>query len=314
MSHLHRTVVLALAASVAAAVSAPAGAMQSESQGASLVEQSQQQLRQGHADRAMTLARQAMTADPKSAAAHMQVGILLDLDGKYAEARPHLQTAIDLATSAEESARALRSMAMSYAFEGKCKDATPYEEKLYGRYLALPDYYQAGEIADELARVCLESGDYDAAEAWYRKGYEAGLKEPNLSAARRDLWTFRWESAQARIAARRGDHAAADRHVAAAKAALDTGTNPQQAPFLPYLTGYVAFYAGEYQKALADFATGNQNDPFVLSLTAQALEKTGQPDKAMALYKQIMASTAHNPTNAFARPLARERLAGSGSQ
>jgi Flp pilus assembly protein TadD len=310
MTHLHRIVVLALAASVPAAASARAQAPQGGGQGATRVEQSQQQLRQGHADQAMALAHQAMTADPKSSAAHMQVGILLDLEGKYAEARPHLQRAIDLADSPEESARALRSMAMSYAFEGKCAEATPYEQKLYEQYLAQPDYYQAGEIADELARVCLESGDLDAAESWYRKGYEAGVKEPDLSAARRDLWAFRWENAQARIAARRGDHAAADRHVAAARAALDTGTNPQQAPFLPYLTGYVAFYAGRYEQALTDLAKANQNDPFILSLMAQALEKTGRAAEATPLYHKIMASSAHNPTAAFSRPLARKKLAG----
>lgn len=309
MNTLHRTVVLALAASftLAASLGAQAPAAAGDT-AAALVERAQQQLRQGHADEAIALARKALAASPDSVAAHLQLGVLLDLAGGYAEARPHFQAAIDKATSPEDSARALRSMAMSYAFESDCKSATPYEERLYGRYLALPDYYQAGEIADELARVCLESGDYDAAESWYRKGYEAGLREPGLTAARRDLWTFRWENAQARIAIRRGNRAEAEQHVQAAKAAIDTGTNPEQVPFLPYLTGYVAFYSEQYPQALTDLAKANQNDPFIQSLTAQALEKTGDSSRAMDLYRRIMASTAHNPTAAFSRPLARRRL------
>jgi hypothetical protein len=47
-----------------------------------------------------------------------------------------------------------------------------------------------------------------------------GLKEPDIKPARQDLWNFRWEHAQARIAARRGDQAEAQKHVAAAKAIL----------------------------------------------------------------------------------------------
>jgi tetratricopeptide (TPR) repeat protein len=166
----------------------------------------------------------------------------------------------------------------------------------------------AGEIANELARVCLETGDYATAEAWYKRGYEAGLQEPNISAARKDLWEFRQQHAQARLAARRGNKALAEKHVAAAKAALDTGTNPDQAPFFPYLAGYVAFYGGDYKTALAEFAKGNQNDPFVLSLIAQSHEKLGDQASAMDYYRKVMAFTTHNPNNAFARPLARKKL------
>jgi hypothetical protein len=53
------------------------------------------------------------------------------------------------------------------------------------------------------------------------------------------------------IAAQR-NKSEAERHVAAAKAILDKGSNPDQAPFYPYLTGYVAFYAGDYKTALAE--------------------------------------------------------------
>jgi hypothetical protein len=103
-------------------------------------------------------------------------------------------------------------------------------------YLAEKDFYNAGEMANELARVCIESGALDVAEKWYRAGREAGLREPNISGARRDLWEFRTEHALARLAARRGDPAAAQQHVDAAKAILDRGTNPDQAIFFPYLT------------------------------------------------------------------------------
>jgi hypothetical protein len=45
------------------------------------------------------------------------------------------------------------------------------------------------------------------------------------------------QKASSRIAARRGDQADAQKHVAAAKAILDKGTIPEQAPFFPSFDG-----------------------------------------------------------------------------
>ena len=74
----------------------------------------------------------------------------------------------------------------------------------------------------------------------------AAGKEPvsytQLDVYKRQLWEFRWESAQARIAVRRENQPDAQKHLAAAKSILEKGTNPEQTPFLPYLDGYVAFY------------------------------------------------------------------------
>jgi tetratricopeptide (TPR) repeat protein len=166
----------------------------------------------------------------------------------------------------------------------------------------------AGEIANELARVCLESGDVDAAAKWYRTGYDAGPREPNIKPERKDLWDFRWEHAQARLAARRGNAAEAKKHAEAAKAVLDKGTNPDQAQFFPYLTGYVAFYGGDYQTAVAELQKGNLNDPFILVMIGQGYEKLGDQSKATEFYKKALASNAHNPTGAFARPIAKSKL------
>ncbi len=265
-------------------------------------------MRAGQLDEALAAYGQILQQFPASFQAMNQTGVVLDLMGKYADARQAFTKAIAAAPTPQARAQALRSMAMSYTFESNCKGATPYESQLYELYLTAGDYYNAGEIADELARICIESGDLDTAETWYRTGYAAGLQEPNIKPARKDLWDFRWEHALARLAARRGDKDGAQKHVALAKAALDKGTNPDQAQFLPYLTGYVAFYTGDYKSALADLLKGNQNDPFILSLIAQTDEKLGNQAEATATYRKVLAITSHNPTNAFARPLAKKKL------
>jgi tetratricopeptide (TPR) repeat protein len=120
---------------------------------------------------------------------------------------------------------------------------------------------------------------------------------------------FRWEHAQARIAARRGDQTEAQQHVTAAKNILDKGTNPEQAQFLPYLQGYVAFYAGDYKTALEELQKANQSDPFIQCMIGQTYEKLGDRDKAIEFYRKASTAIAHNPAAAYAVPLAKKKLA-----
>ena len=273
-----------------------------------LVREGRQLLQNGDHEGALAQFKKAIAEKPDSFTAHLQSGIVLDLMGRYSEARQFLQKAIDLAPTPENRVSARRAMAMSYAFERDCAGATKYEAPLHDEYLKASNFFMAGEIANELARVCLESGDLASAEKWYRTGYEAGPKEPDIKPERKDLWDFRWEHAQARLAARRGNAPEARKHVEAAKAIFARGTNPEQAPFVPYLVGYVAFYGEEYQTALTELQKANQNDPFILALMAQAYEKLGNQAQATEFYKKALASNAHNPTGAYARPLAKQKL------
>jgi tetratricopeptide (TPR) repeat protein len=249
----------------------------------------------------------ALAQDP--VADFLRDGRQLDLNGQYSQARERFQKALQQATTAPAKAQAQRSMAVSYAFEGDCKNAVKYEGPLYETYLAAKSFFEAGETADELARICIDADDLDQASQWYQKGHEAGLHEPEEK--QKDLWNFRWEHAQARIAARRGNKAEAQKHVEAAKAILDQGSNPQQAPFFPYLVGYVAFYGGDFKTALAEFQKANQNDAFILTMIAQTCEKLGENAQALEYYRKALASNAHNPPNAYARPLARKKVPGA---
>jgi tetratricopeptide (TPR) repeat protein len=275
-----------------------------------LVKQGQELNSAGKQDEALALYRQALQLSPNLYEAHLAAGVALDLKGEYQEARTHLNKAIELA-SAETKAQALRTMAMSYAFEGNAAEAGKYEQQVFDARLAKQDFTGAAEVANELARIDLELGDVDGAAKWYKTGYETALRKSDMNDAEKNLWAFRWEHAQARIAARRGQAEEAQKHVAAAKAALDKANNPDQAVFFPYLTGYVAFYAGDYKTAIADLQKANQRDPFILSLLAQAYEKSGDQAQAMEYYRKVLASNGHNPTNAFARPLAKKKLAAS---
>jgi tetratricopeptide (TPR) repeat protein len=274
-----------------------------------LVKQGQKLNNEGKQDEALKLYKQALGKSPNSYAAHLESGVALDLKGDYAAAREHLKKAIDLAP-ADQKNRALRVMAVSYAFESKSAEAEKYEKPVFDTLLAKPDFEAAAGVANELARIKLESGDIDGAASWYKIGYDTAMRKTGMKDADKNLWAFRWAHAQARIAARRGQRDEAQKQVAAAKAALEKANNPDQAPFFPYLTGYVAFYGGDYKTAITDLEKASQEDPFILMLLAQSYEKAGDTTRAKEYYGKVMANNGHSPTNAFARPVARKKLAG----
>jgi tetratricopeptide (TPR) repeat protein len=272
------------------------------------VKQSQQLMREGKLQDALAVFRQTLQSMPLSIQANLGAANVLDLLGQGEEARKYFSKAVDVSDTPERKAASQRAMAMSYAFEGNCGKTIEFERKVIEYDADIKNVFQQGEIADEAARVCIDSGDFDAAHKWYQTGHDTGLEEPDIKPARVDLWNFRWEHAQARIAARRGNRKEAEKHVAAAKAIFDKGTNPEQAPFLPYLKGYVAFYAGDYKSALDEFLKANQNDPFIQCLTAQTYEKLGDKDKAVEFYRKASAATAHNPPAAYAVPFSKKKI------
>src|SRR5579872_4991182 len=256
---------------------------------ADLVKQGEKLNSEGKQDDALAIYRQVLEASPNLYEAHLDSGIALDLKGDYAEARKHLAKALEVAPAGSKQ-QALRATAMSYAFEGKAGEAAKFEQQVFDARMFAKDFIGAAEIANELARVYLESGDTAGAFKWYQSGYETAQRKPDLSEADKNLWLFRWENAQARVAVRSGKTDEAQQHIAAAKAALDKANNPDQARFFPYLTGYVAFYTGDYKTAIADLQKADQRDPMILALLGEAQEKMGNSTQAVDYYRKVLGS------------------------
>jgi Flp pilus assembly protein TadD len=274
-----------------------------------LVKQGQKLNSEGKQDEALKLYKRALEKSPNSYEAHLESGVALDLKGDYAAAREQLKKAIN-AAPADQKDRALRAMAFSYAFESDATEAEKYEKQVFDALMAKSDFEAAAGVANELARIKLESGDIDGAANWYKTGYDTAMRKADMKETDKSLWAFRWAHAQARIAARRRQHDEAQKQVAAAKAALEKAKNPDQAQFFPYLTGYLAFYDGDYKTAITELRKASQEDPFILMLLAQSYEKAGDAARAKEYYGKVMANNGHGPTNAFARPVARKKLAG----
>src|SRR5271167_2517106 len=305
---IHGLVVLTLShASLLAQSSTPQSSTKTD-EALELVKQGQKLNSEGKQYEALALYNRALQLSPDLYQTQLAAGIALDLEGKYQEARVRLVKAIALVSDAK--VQALRTIALSYAFTRNADEAAKYEQQAFDLQYADKKFDEAAGTANELARIYLESGDADNAFQWYQTGHLTALLKPNLTPAEKDLWEFRWESAMARIRARQDREEEAQKHLAAAKALLDKGTNPDQVRFYPYLAGYVALYSGDYKTAIAELQKADQRDPFVLCLLAQAYEKSGDQKQAMDYYHKVLTINQHSPTNAFARPLAQQKLAG----
>jgi tetratricopeptide (TPR) repeat protein len=264
----------------------------------------------GKQDAAIAIYEQALQKTPNSFDAHYGVARALDLAGRYEEAREHFSKAIELSPE-ETKDQALRMMGVSYAFVGDADAAAEYFQQVFDRRIASANFAGAAEVANELGRVFLELRDPESAFTWYHMAYDTAARQADRPPADVDLAALRWAHAQARIAAREGNGVEARRQEAAVKALLDKGTNPDQQIQYEYLLGYDAFYLKEYARAIQALQKADQEDPFILILLAQASEQTGQSQKAREYYQKAFASTSHAVNNAFARPLARRKLASA---
>lgn len=246
----------------------------------------------------------------------------LDVDGKYAESRAIFQKLIDNAPDPAAKAAAQRRMAVSHAFEGHCSEAVRYEEMVVDYWKTREKeepqnaFYQEGEMANEAARLCIDAGDLTTAERMYKRGSELGNKEPEPRTHPKTLWDYRLAHAMARLAARKGDKAEAQKQVAAARKILDADQTmaANQERFYPYLTGYVALYTNDLPTAQAELTKalamqGNSTDPFMHVLMAMTHEKMGHAGVAKEWYQKAYdLATQHNPPSAASRAVARKKL------
>ncbi len=272
-----------------------------------LVQQGRRLNQAGKQDEALALYERALAADPNSFDAHLAEGIVLDLMGRYSDARPHLARAIELST-AENRETALDAMAVSFAFESRAEDAAGFLQKAFDEASAERPG-AAAEQANALGRLFLECGDLANAKRWYRTGYETAHRQPNEPGAQLDLWEFRWLHAQARIAARERKVDEARAKAGAARALMASAPSlADQGPTVAYLDGYLALNAGDAVAASMALRRADQQDPFILMLEARAADKVGDRAAAERFWRQVLTLNGHSLQNAFARPAARKAL------
>ena len=257
---------------------------------------------------------------PNPRADSLRTAQRIDAEGRHTEARAMFEALIANAPDPAAKAAAQRRLAMSYGYDGNCAKVIALEEQVIAywvtRRAAEPQnaHYQEGEMANEAARVCIDHGFLDEAERYYKRGTELGNMEPAPRTHPKSLWDFRLAHAMARLAARRGNAAEAQRHIADARRILDSDPEMAKAQeqYFPYLIGYVALFTGDLATAEREFlktSAAMPNDPFQVVLLGMTYEKMGQSAKANALYeKAYAASTGSNPPNVYSRTFTKRTL------
>ena len=223
---IHRRIAaLGLAATLCAACSStPRQEPEPDSAARDLVSQARKLDLAGRQPEAIALYRQALERDADSFDGQYGIARALDLAGDYDEARQHFTKAIELAPESSRD-QALRMMGVAWTFVGNVDEASRYFRQVFDRRVAENNPSSAAEVANELGRVYLESGDLDRAEEWYRRGHDMAARAPDRPTWQIDLADMRWAHAQARIAARRGRAADARAQAAVVKRLLDKGGN-----------------------------------------------------------------------------------------
>lgn len=276
---------------------------------ADLVKQGRALAAQGKHEDAQRLYRQALRGNPRSFEARLAMGICLDLQGQYAEARTHLAEAITRADGITARNQAMNALAVSYAFEGRAADAMKHLAPVLEQLRADRDAAGAAAIANAAGRIYLETGDFANARKWYDAGHDQSREIAELPQSEMDLWELRWLHALARIAAREGKHDEASRHVAAFERVMNKrGKLADDNEIYRYLLGYVAYYAKDHDRAVAELVRGNLTDPFIVNLIAMSYESKGDTANAQQYYRRTLESNTHSIANAFARPHARLRI------
>jgi tetratricopeptide (TPR) repeat protein len=290
---------------VAVLAASPAGAQKPV---AGQLQDAEKLLSSGDIGGAVAALQKIVATSPSLYEARLPLGRALDLEGRHADARVHLEQALRLASDDEQRTDALLALGISYAFESKPDEAARYYRRAFDADVQADNRAAAAGRANALGRIYLESGNVQKAEEWYKTGYEMARKISGLPAPQAALWEMRWHNAMGRIAARRGQSDAAREHAAAAKVLLDRGGNENQAVFYPYLLGYIAFFSKDYKGAIDELQKGNLQDPFVLGLIAQSYQRLGDKAKADEYFRKVMAIPEHTINSAFARPPARAFL------
>jgi tetratricopeptide (TPR) repeat protein len=147
---------LVLTASLAPLLAQTPGSQQQQPE---FIQQGQQLMREGKLDDALALYRKTLQISPNSVPANIAAGSVLDLMGQGEEAREYLAKAIQVADTPEHKGTAQRAMAISYAFEGNCKKTVEYEQQVFDYYGNVKNFFKRSEIANEAARVCIDSAD-----------------------------------------------------------------------------------------------------------------------------------------------------------
>jgi tetratricopeptide (TPR) repeat protein len=239
-------------------------------------------MKMGRFDESIKMYQKALSLDPNFVASHVGIGNDYLAMGRPADARAAFARIDAVARTTGERRLARFWAAASYVHEGATDKAIA--ELKAGHALAAAEK-DAGSMSGDLTQmgdVLREGGRFDEALAHYAEAVAVLDKSEvpdSVKAAGRRNYIFE----QARVAAVRGDVAAAKAKAAEYTAATRSANRTFEAFQRHELAGMIAMAEKQYAAAVKELAQANQQDPRILYLSAVALRSSGDAPAASAM-------------------------------
>lgn len=169
----------------------------------------------------------------------------------------------------------------------------------------------AASTANATARVLLETGRADDAEAWYGRGLQI-IEASAMKPEEKSIWRVRQLHGAARAAAQRRDLRGAQALADQAKAAMDADpANAEHYGWIyPYLVGYIRWQERKYGEALEQLNQSDTERAFIAYLIADCHARQRDRAAARTWYERALAASAGlDSESVIVRPLASAWLA-----
>jgi tetratricopeptide (TPR) repeat protein len=261
-------------------------------------------MKMGRFDESIKMYQKALAIDPNFVASYVGIGNDHLAAGRPENARTAFAKLESVARNTGERRLAHFWTAASYVHEGKTDMAIAELQKEYALAEAEHD---AGSMSGDLTQmgdVLREAGRPDDALARYAEGLavveKAQVPEELKEATRRNL-LFE----QGRVAAARGDVAAARAKAEAYAAAVAPMKRPFEVRQQHELAGMIALAEKQYAQASRELALANQQDPCVLYLQSVALRGAGDQRGADAMATRAVKYNGLNFNVAYIKGRAR---------
>jgi len=229
--------------------------------------------------------------NPRDAGLLQQRGHVNSFAGDFAAARADYDSALALGRGNEKGFFApFRAYVSVYAGDpaGAIEELNQLVAQADGMGLPDPLAVKVNALTN-VALIAIESKDFAAAEAALQRrlpimeqqaaqAASAGFKR-NQDA--NNAYFRAW------LAARRGDYGAATREAERMATIVAPDANPRKMEPVHQLKGFIAAYQGNAREAAAQFAQGNLQDPYIKYNYASALERSGQAEKAKAMFREL---------------------------
>lgn len=229
--------------------------------------------------------------NPRDAGLLQQRGHVNSFAGDFAAARADYDSALALGRGNEKGFFApFRAYVSVYAGDpgGAIKELNQLVAQADGMGMPDPLAVKVNALSN-VALIGIETRDFAAAEAALLQ--RMPLMEQQSAQAASPGFKRNQDANNAYfrawLAARKGDYGAASREADRMATIVAPDANPRKMEPVHQLKGFIAAYQGNAKEAAAQFAQGNLQDPYIKYNYASALERSGQTEKAKAMFKEL---------------------------